>query len=415
MSEKKQFVKMVDAIQYASTIFTAMSVIAMLAAFIRSMLGDANTPKLVHTLDVLRGPPGQCKLQQKQQKQKWQSISTRDGSSVWRRCRNAVVSLTAEFDVRFGRTIAWTGTGFFVRADGHLVTAAHCVLGSYTKFGAPNGKLIRPARLWATVTFDSNEEPMTIPMTVVGTHGTADVAVLKPLTPGKDTKFAYLRILGTGARTGDKCYLLGDPEGTDPQSITEGTIRDATWVDPMGMQAAESLYTDLLGFGGNSGSPILNTSGQCIGIYTFGADESTALGGGCHGPQLKPIVDAIIKSQSDIVPAYTGIAFRAFRDIDRTRLGYNLPQRTGMFIDAYFDHNVFTDTQLNDLVTHVDGLPMGNLTGQHAPSSVTFFRKPGDKVTLTIRRGPNWDKPFKLVQTLGETPAMYNYPLTFPP
>lgn len=136
------------------------------------------------------------------------------------------------------------GTGFFVSSTGEGITNYHVLEGaSKAIIKLSNGNLYQI------------EE-------VVASDKNFDLAKFR--IQGDNTKFKPLQLITARAQKGSKIIVIGNPEGFEG-SVSEGII---------------SSYREIEGFGsvvqitapisqGSSGSPILNTDGNVIGVATF--------------------------------------------------------------------------------------------------------------------------------------------------
>jgi len=137
------------------------------------------------------------------------------------------------------------GSGFFVSADGYLVTNNHVVAGGQTfTIGLEDGTEYE-ARL-------------------VGTDERTDLAVLK-VDEGSD--FTYVSFADdTAVRVGDWVVAVGNPYGLG------GTVT-AGIVSARGRDIGAGLYDDFIQIDaavnrGNSGGPAFNLNGEVVGVNT---------------------------------------------------------------------------------------------------------------------------------------------------
>ncbi|MHB1835929.1 MAG: S1C family serine protease, partial [Solirubrobacteraceae bacterium] len=139
------------------------------------------------------------------------------------------------------------GSGFVLNGQGDLVTAAHVVQGATS----------------ISVEFPSGA---TRNATVLGKDNASDVAVLHVNPAGLTLHPLSLGSSATLA-VGDPLAVLGDPLGFD-HSISTGVVSalDRTIQAQNGFQIAHAIQTDAAMNPGNSGGPLLNTSGQVVGI-----------------------------------------------------------------------------------------------------------------------------------------------------
>jgi Trypsin-like serine proteases, typically periplasmic, contain C-terminal PDZ domain len=141
------------------------------------------------------------------------------------------------------RAQASVGSGFIVDKSGYVITNAHVV-----------DDAIR-----ITVKLDSGEE---LPATVVGADKETDIAVLK-INAGKDLPFVSLGD-SDKARVGEWVLALGSPFGLS-RSVTAGIISHKQR-ETGGSVFQKFIQTDAAINRGNSGGPLVNLSGEVIGV-----------------------------------------------------------------------------------------------------------------------------------------------------
>jgi len=213
---------------------------------------------------------------------------------------------------------------------------------------------------------------------VTGRDSATDVAVLKikpaglvlhPLTLGS------LRSL----RVGDPLFAVGDPFGY-ARSLSSGLVSglDRTIEAPNGFMVAHAIQTDAAINPGNSGGPLLDAQGRLIGVV-----DQIATGG----------------SQAD---TYTGVGFAVPVDVVKAVL----PQleRGATPTHAYLGVGATDATPSGALVETVQakspaaaaGLKEGDVIvaldttkvgGASDLVAAIAEHRPGDRVTLTGRRG----------------------------
>jgi S1-C subfamily serine protease len=143
-----------------------------------------------------------------------------------------------------------SGSGFVISEDGRLVTNRHVIDGARRIVAVfADGKEVAVAGVWA---FSDSEKD--------------DIAVLQ-LAPGR---YPTLRLAGTPAQQGDEVVVIGSPHGLS-QAITTGIVaavrehgtvtrRTKDGPESWGLQITAGIAP------GSSGSPILNTSGEVVGV-----------------------------------------------------------------------------------------------------------------------------------------------------
>lgn len=150
-------------------------------------------------------------------------------------------------------------SGFVLDGRGDIVTAAHAVEG-------------------ATSTSVAFADGSSRGATMLGKDDAADVAVLRIGSAG-----LTLHPLGLGSSralaVGDALAVIGDPLGFS-RSLSTGVVSglDRTIEAPNGFQIAHSIQTDAAMNPGNSGGPILDSSGRVVGIADQIATGTNAFG-----------------------------------------------------------------------------------------------------------------------------------------
>jgi serine protease Do len=136
------------------------------------------------------------------------------------------------------------GSGFFVSADGYVVTNNHVIDGA--------SKI--------EVAFDEKEK---YEADLVGTDPRTDIALLKVKDAPKS--FAFVKFSGAEPRVGDWCLAVGNPfglGGTVTAGIVSALARD------IGNGPYDFMQIDAAVNRGNSGGPTFDLSGEVIGVNT---------------------------------------------------------------------------------------------------------------------------------------------------
>lgn len=183
-------------------------------------------------------------------------------AEVYERTEDGVVRVSAlvtqEVESPFGdqsQEGESTGTGFVVDEDGIIVTNAHVVQGAKT----------------ARVTFG---EDKAIPAEIKGLDLNSDLAVLKI-----DPKAHDFEVLELGSskdlRVGDPVVAIGNPFGLD-RTLTTGVVSALARRIPglNGFEIADVIQTDAAINRGNSGGPLLDSTGKVIGVNSQIQSES---------------------------------------------------------------------------------------------------------------------------------------------
>ncbi len=189
------------------------------------------------------------------QRQTTQPSATSDAKQVYEGAKESVAQIQAVTSE--GQS---TGTGFVVSADGLIVTNGHVVDGAQE----------------VTVQLGTDGAQRTAQ--VVGGNADEDLAVLKVDTSGG--RLTPLRLSTGGVSVGDTVYAIGSPFGLS-QTFTSGIVsaigRDIQ--APDGATISNVIQTDAAINPGNSGGPLLNASGEVVGVNSQIASQ----GGGNDG------------------------------------------------------------------------------------------------------------------------------------
>lgn len=137
-----------------------------------------------------------------------------------------------------------TASGVIISADGLILTAAHVP-------GAP-GKDMRVILEDGSVTTAKS----------LGLDTTTDAALARLKDRGKPWPHVSLSREVVKAQPGEWCFALGHPGGFDK---SRGPVLR---VGKIIKQTANSLHTDCVLMGGDSGGPLFNLSGEVIGIHS---------------------------------------------------------------------------------------------------------------------------------------------------
>ncbi len=308
----------------------------------------------------------------------------------------AVVKLADPSIVRI-QTATGVGTGFIVSTDGYLITNNHVVQGT-------------AGRAQATVQVTLSDGT-TLDGKVVGADGRADIAVVKltrnepftALTLGKlDDVVVGQDVVAIG-------YALDLKAGEGASySVTRGIVSAKNRAITEGSPASGAIQTDAAINHGNSGGPLLNLSGQVIGVNTALAPDPTT-GGTANGigfavgsDTVKAVYDDI-RASGAVTRGFLGIQrFEALRPAKARDLG--IPEDTrGVYLsgaDSVAPGSPAEKAGLRsgDVITKIDGVAI------HTESdlAVQMIREePNKTVEVVIYRGA---KQMTLSVTLG-TPA----------
>src|SRR3954462_7833869 len=163
----------------------------------------------------------------------------------------------SEDAVAYVRTQKGSGSGFLVSKTGEIVTNEHVVDGA------------------SRVTVRFGEHGKTLPARVVGEDASNDLAVLD-VADSAVTKITPLSLGSSSSlRVGQTAIAIGSPFGLSG-TLTSGVVsalgRDIR--SPNGHTISGVVQTDAAINPGNSGGPLLDATGQVIGVNSQIASES---------------------------------------------------------------------------------------------------------------------------------------------
>src|SRR5687768_1325757 len=169
------------------------------------------------------------------------------------------------------------GSGFFVDKGGHILTNFHVVEDA--------------AKI--TVKLDSGEE---FAARVVGVDEETDVAVLK-IEAGREVP--YVKLANSDqVRVGDWVLAIGSPFGLN-RSVTAGIISQTNRETPSTSVFQKFIQTDAAINRGNSGGPLVNMSGDVIGVNSQIATSTgdyNGVGFALPSNEASYVFDQILKS-----------------------------------------------------------------------------------------------------------------------
>ena len=264
------------------------------------------------------------------------------------------------------------GSGFVVDTSGNIVTNDHVVTGATAiKVRFQDGKSVKA--------------------TLVGTDPSTDVAVIKVNVAASDLHpltFAS----SSAVEVGQPVAAIGSPFGL-PETLTSGIVSavNRTITAPNNYSISGAIQTDAPINHGNSGGPLLNASGQVIGVNAQIESDSggnDGVGFAIPSDAVKSVADTII-SGGKVQHAYLGVTIAT------------VSSGSGAQVSAVKAASPASTAGLKagDVVTAIDGTAVTTADDLTAKISA---HQPGDKVTLSVTRNGS---TLKLDVTLGTRPA----------
>jgi len=277
------------------------------------------------------------------------------------------------------------GSGIVLDNNGDILTNEH-VVDKATK---------------VTVSFDRTPK-ITRTAKVLGTDPSTDLAVIKIDPSGLDLQPLTLAD-SSSVQIGDAVYALGNPFGYT-NSFSQGIVSglDRSIQAPNGFGIDGAIQTDASINPGNSGGPLLNASGQVIGINAqIATNTSTAGGQGSSSGvgfaipvNLAKTVIPQLEQNGKVSHAYLGISTSSVPgSANGTAFGATVQSVvTGSPADQ-------AGIQNGDVIKSIAGK---QVTTSDDLAAIIAADKPGDKVAVVLSRGGS-DKTVDV--TLGQQPS----------
>jgi S1-C subfamily serine protease len=207
------------------------------------------------------------------------------------------------------------GTGFFVHADGYLVTNKHVVED--------------PAATYTVVTSQAEEYPAK----VLARDLLLDLAVLRVEGEGPFPAVAFGD--ASSIRVGQTVIAIGNTLSAFPNTVTKGIVSgiDRTIVASLALGSEEvirgAIQTDAAISEGNSGGPLINLLGEVIGINTAVSKDGQSLGFAIPVKEVIPILKDV-REHGRIIRPWLGVRYVTLNPTWRER--YGLSVQEGAFI-----------------------------------------------------------------------------------
>jgi len=259
------------------------------------------------------------------------------------------------------------GSGIIIDSQGDILTNNH-VVGGQQQF---------------MVIFANGD---TAQAKFVAGDSVGDVAVIKV-----DGKVPATAVLGDSSKLqlGQEVVAIGSALGDYRNTVTTGVISGLN----RQLQSMEGLIqTDAPINPGNSGGPLLNLTGEVVGINTAvlrqdgnTGDVVEGLGFAIPINTAKAIANQLMASGSVSRP-FLGVSYETVTP--ELAAVDNLPVKNGALIMAVQPGSPADQAKLaqNDVITAVDGQTIDE---NNTFSQLLMPHRPGDKVTLTVMRSGN--------------------------
>jgi len=289
------------------------------------------------------------------------------------------------FGMQSGQRIQGVGTGFIVSEDGFIVTNSHVVGDGSAEtiiVQLTDGREMEGTVLWSDTILDLAVVKIDAQNLTAAELGDSDSVNIG----------AYAVAIGNPFGLAfDRSVTQGVISGLD-RTITVGGTGQGVTMEGL-MQTDASINT------GNSGGPLLNSTGQVIGINSAKAATGEGLGFAIPINTAKPIVEEVMETGT-FKKAYIGIGggdvelyLQYYPDAD---LGTN----RGVFVSQIYQRSPadMAGLKQGDVIVALDDITiktMNQLTRE------LFSFEPGDAVNLIVYRD---GKRLEVLVTLGTMP-----------
>jgi serine protease Do len=269
------------------------------------------------------------------------------------------------------------GSGVILDSDGYIVTNAHVVRGGQRIEVVLSGS-------------PSDTSPMG---SLVGARGRTVVARVIGVAPEVDLALLKVEVAGLPAlpladyaslRQGELVFAFGSPDGLR-NSVTMGVV-SAVARQPDADHPMVYIQTDAPINHGNSGGPLVNVSGELVGINTFILSES----GGSQGLGFaipSAIVDVASRQLREYGHLHQGQIGANLQTLTPSLArGLGLAQDWGVIVSDLWPGGPadLAGLQVKDVILSIDGRPMDSLP---LVAFNLYARNAGDHLKLVVLRG----------------------------
>ncbi len=265
------------------------------------------------------------------------------------------------------------GTGFIISQDGLILTNKHVVSDESAEY--------------TVITNDGKEYGAKI----LATDFLNDLAVVKIEAKNLPVaEFGDSDALDLGQTVIAIGYSLGEYKNTVTKGVVSGIDRRIEAGDGRGMSETidGAIQTDAAINPGNSGGPLINLSGQVIGINTAVNSEGQLVGFAIPINQAKRAVDSV-KKNGKIVRPFLGVRYVMNNEIiakeNSLKVNYGaLIVRGDKNTDLAVVHGSpadKADLAENDIILEVDGI---KIEGDNNLAKILGNYQPGDEIELKV-------------------------------
>src|SRR5271165_4897484 len=255
--------------------------------------------------------------------------------------RPAVVHIGVERAARRGKTERGSGSGFIITPDGYLLTNSHVAAGAATlQATLPDGRVVAGE--------------------LVGDDADSDLAVVKV---GAD-QLAHAR-LGDSSRlrVGQVAIAIGSPYGFQ-HTVTAGIISalGRSMRSASGRLLDNIIQTDAALNPGNSGGPLVDSTGTVIGVNTAVILPAQGICFAIAANTADRVAVALIR-EGRVRRAYLGISAQDLPLPRRVVRHFNLPRETGARVEAVTADSpaALAGLRAGDIIVALDETPVAGV------------------------------------------------------
>src|SRR3954453_2072628 len=260
-----------------------------------------------------------------------------------------------------------SGSGALISDDGYIVTNNHVVEGADE----------------INVTLSNKKS---YKATVIGTDPSTDLAVLKI-----DSKGLPYMVYGNSddVKLGQWVLAIGYPLTLDV-TVTAGIV--SAKARSIGINKSKSavesfIQTDAAVNPGNSGGPLVNTSGELIGINSAIASPT----GSYAGYSYAIPVNIVRKTVNDLIKygavqrGYLGISYVPDNLSEQQKKANGIPEGEGIYVNGVADDGAAIQAGIKkgDFITKINGVAISS--SAELQEQLSRY-KPGDKINVTYNR-----------------------------
>jgi S1-C subfamily serine protease len=289
-------------------------------------------------------------------------------SSVAHRAAEAVVHIVVEKakvnpQNKRNQILPASGSGFIISSDGYIVTNNHVVEDA--------------TKIVVTLSNGTNLNAI-----LKGTDPSTDIAVLKIDEYGlKSIQFADSKLL----QPGQIAIAIGNPMGLQ-FTVTAGVVSalGRSLRAGNGRLIDDVIQTDAALNPGNSGGPLLNSSGYVIGVNTAIINGGQGL---CFAvsSNLAAYVAGKLIMDGKVRRAYLGIAGNTITLSERMIAANRLTIKTGVYVSEVFADApaINTDIKTGDIIVALNEQPVAGMDDLYGKLKDDLI---GEYITLTVLR-----------------------------